>query len=110
MKPNSKSQARTKADSEQKDEDIFVCQYSRKLPVVCRLYRRTKACFNCVRGSLEASAGRKVLQVLASVLQVWWALANVCRLMRGNIYLASAIYSEILLLRFFSKTNCRRYV
>lgn len=30
MKQNSKSQARTKADSEQKDEDMFVSQHSRK--------------------------------------------------------------------------------
>ena len=30
MKHNSKSQARTKADSEQKDEDMFVSQHSRK--------------------------------------------------------------------------------
>jgi len=33
MKHNSKSQAGTKADSEQKDEDIFISQHSRKLPV-----------------------------------------------------------------------------
>lgn len=33
MKLNSKSQARTAADSEPKDEDLFICQHSRKLPV-----------------------------------------------------------------------------
>lgn len=35
MKPNRKSQARTKADSEQKDEDLFVCQHNAKPNVVC---------------------------------------------------------------------------
>lgn len=44
-----------------------VSQHSTKPHVVCRLVRRTTACFNCVRGSLEASASRKVLQVLAFV-------------------------------------------
>ena len=38
MKQNSKSQARTKADSEQKDENIFVRQHSRKPNVVCSAY------------------------------------------------------------------------
>jgi hypothetical protein len=39
------------------------------------------------RVSKEASASRKVLQVLASVLLVWRTLANVCRLMLGNFYI-----------------------
>lgn len=34
---NSKSRARTKADSEQKDEDMFVSQHSRKPNVACWL-------------------------------------------------------------------------
>jgi hypothetical protein len=38
MKLNSKSQARTKADSEQKDEDIFVSQHSRKPNVIGRVF------------------------------------------------------------------------
>ena len=35
MKQNRKSQARTIADSEQKDEDLFVCQHNAKPNVVC---------------------------------------------------------------------------
>ena len=34
QKDNSKSQARTEADSEQNDQDLFVSQHSRKPPVV----------------------------------------------------------------------------
>jgi hypothetical protein len=37
MKHNSKSQAGTEADSEQKDENIFVSQHSRKLHVGSRI-------------------------------------------------------------------------
>ena len=37
MKLNSKGQARTKADSEQKGEDMFVSQHSRKPNVACWL-------------------------------------------------------------------------
>lgn len=35
--PNGKSQAGTKADSEQKDQDMQVSQHSRKPNVICRL-------------------------------------------------------------------------
>ncbi len=38
MKPNRKSQARTKADSEQNDEDLFVSQHSRKPNVGSRIF------------------------------------------------------------------------
>lgn len=37
MKLNSKSQAGTKTDSEQKDENMFVCQHSRKPNVTSRI-------------------------------------------------------------------------
>lgn len=43
MKLNSKSQARTKDDSEQKDEDIFVSQHNAK-PNVVRSPKSTYVC------------------------------------------------------------------
>lgn len=43
MKPNCKSQAGTKADSEQKDEDLFVCQHNVK-PNVVRSPKSTYVC------------------------------------------------------------------
>jgi len=42
---NSKSQAGTKADSEQKDENIFVGQHSKKLPVGSSLCPTTQELF-----------------------------------------------------------------
>ena len=38
MKQNSKSQARTAVDSEQKDENLFVSQHSRKPNVIGRVF------------------------------------------------------------------------
>jgi hypothetical protein len=38
MKQNSKSKARTKADSEQKDEDMFVCQHREKTTMLAVVF------------------------------------------------------------------------
>lgn len=51
--PNRKSQARTKADSEQKDKDMFVSQHSRKPNVACSFSsHETKNSFEYVEQNL----------------------------------------------------------
>ncbi|RYE54405.1 MAG: DUF4365 domain-containing protein [Sphingobacteriales bacterium] len=68
--------------------DVYtVCQHSRKPMLAAWRNCLTEAVLIAGWVALEASASRKVLQVLASVMQALWAIANVCRLMRLNFYI-----------------------
>lgn len=61
MKLNRKSQARTKADSEQKDEDLFVCQHNAKPNVVCSQSPSTCKCKNYVLGYVNINKYKRWL-------------------------------------------------
>jgi hypothetical protein len=63
--------AGTAADSEQKDEDIFVSQHSSK-PMLC-VRPSVRRCFNCVEGfwkRLQATQFYEALEKCAAV-NVW---------------------------------------